>query len=78
MPTIAVIEGYRFFFFSNEGNEPPHVHVEKADGYGKLWLEPVALAYSTGFGPPQLRRVREITEDNATFFLEKWHDYFGD
>lgn len=67
MPTIAVIEGYRFFFFSNEGNEPPHVHVEKADGYGKLWLEPVALAYSTGVRtsptPPRAgdhRRERDI------------------
>ena len=34
MPTILRLEGYRFFFYSNEGSprEPPHVHVERGDG----------------------------------------------
>ncbi len=31
MPTVLLINGYRFFFFSNEGNEPRHIHVEKGD-----------------------------------------------
>src|SRR3989442_1801226 len=30
MPTLLRVEGFRFFFFSNEGQEPPHVHVSKA------------------------------------------------
>jgi hypothetical protein len=38
MPTILVFEGFRFFFFSNEGFEPPHIHVEKAEGHAKYWL----------------------------------------
>jgi hypothetical protein len=29
MPAVLRIKGYRFFFFSNEGNEPIHIHVEK-------------------------------------------------
>jgi Domain of unknown function (DUF4160) len=32
MPTLLRIEGFRFFFYSSEGQEPPHVHVEKGDG----------------------------------------------
>ena len=44
VPTLLLVDGYRFFFFSNEGTEPPHVHVERGDGYAKFWLEPVELS----------------------------------
>lgn len=30
MPTIFKIDGYRFFFFSDEYT-PEHIHIEKAD-----------------------------------------------
>ena len=30
MPTVLRVGRYRFLFFSNEGHEPPHIHV-KAD-----------------------------------------------
>jgi len=43
MPTILRKDGLRFFFFSREGTEPPHVHVEQAERYAKFWLEPVVL-----------------------------------
>jgi hypothetical protein len=33
MPTVLVVDGFRFFFFSNEGFEPPHIHVEKGDSH---------------------------------------------
>ena len=26
-----LINGYRFFFFSMEGSEPPHIHIEHGD-----------------------------------------------
>ena len=43
MPTLFEIYGYRVFFWSNEGNEPVHVHVCKdaptADAT-KIWLPP--------------------------------------
>jgi len=44
MPTVLRIGPYRFFFFSNEGNEPPHVHVERDDNTAKYWLDPVRVA----------------------------------
>ncbi|HHT0591774.1 TPA: DUF4160 domain-containing protein [Legionella anisa] len=31
------IKGYRFFFYSLEGNEPPHIHVEHGDKVGQVW-----------------------------------------
>ncbi|MGD9554716.1 MAG: DUF4160 domain-containing protein [Arcobacteraceae bacterium] len=32
MPTVLRVEGFRFFFFSDE-HLPLHIHVEKGDGY---------------------------------------------
>ncbi|WP_457624281.1 DUF4160 domain-containing protein, partial [Persephonella sp.] len=29
-PSLHREKGYRFFFFSEERQEPPHIHVEKA------------------------------------------------
>jgi hypothetical protein len=77
MPTILVIEGFRFYFYSNEGTEPAHVHVEKGDGTAKYWLQPVELVNSDGFTRAELRRAREIVEQNAADFIERWNEHFG-
>jgi len=77
VPTVLRKEGYRFFFFSNEGTEPPHIHVERGKGHAKYWLEPVSLAYSKGFKANELRRIREIVVGHRDYFLQKWHEYFG-
>lgn len=49
MPTVLRVAGYRFFFFSNEGDEPTHIHVETAGKHAKHWLGPVVLASSHGY-----------------------------
>jgi hypothetical protein len=77
MPTILVVEGYRFYFFSLEANEPPHVHVRRGGGKAKLWLQPVTLDYSRGFKNQELRRIHELTEEHAEYFLRRWNEYFG-
>ena len=56
MPTGLRVKGYRFFFFSLEGNEPPHIHIEQAERFAKFWLEPVSFVKSRGF------RSRELLE----------------
>jgi hypothetical protein len=38
-----------FFFYSNEGMESPHIHLEAAGNSAKFWLQPVALAATHGF-----------------------------
>ncbi|MES2615306.1 MAG: DUF4160 domain-containing protein [Bdellovibrionota bacterium] len=40
MPTIFVFLGLRFFFYSNENQEPMHVHVKSGNGEAKFWLYP--------------------------------------
>ncbi|HMQ64033.1 MAG TPA: DUF4160 domain-containing protein [Flavilitoribacter sp.] len=77
MPTVLNISGFRFFFYSNEGNEPPHIHVEKGDGYGKYWLEPLEKDYMKNFSPRDERKVDEIMQEQKVNFLNIWYDYFG-
>lgn len=75
MPTLLRVEGYRFFFFANEGNEPPHVHVESGECYAKYWLDPVVLADSVGFNGSGLTHLRKMIVKRAHFFEERWHEY---
>jgi hypothetical protein len=74
-PTIRREDGYRFFFYSNEGSEPPHIHVAKGEGHAKLWLRPVRIAWARGFRPSDMSRIRYIVERNEAAFLEAWDDY---
>ncbi|RVT85575.1 DUF4160 domain-containing protein [Rhodobacteraceae bacterium CCMM004] len=80
MPTIFRWDGYRFFFYSNEGDprEPVHVHVRKDGGEAKFWVTPeVRLARSAGFDARTLRRLAGVVADRAGEIEEAWHDHFG-
>ena len=46
MPEVFRELGFVFFFYSNEGNEPMHIHVRKAGGFAKYWMEPIELEFS--------------------------------
>lgn len=49
MPTVLRVGPYRFFFFSGDRDEPPHIHVERDENHAKFWLDPVRLEESSGF-----------------------------
>jgi hypothetical protein len=49
MPTVLRSGPYRFFFYSADGSEPPHVHVQREALIAKFWLKPVRLQDSGGF-----------------------------
>ncbi len=38
----------------------------------KFWLSPVMLDWAVGYNSKELRRVRELVEQHADFYLEKW------
>lgn len=60
MPTVLRVGPYRFHFYSDEGSEPPHIHVRCADGEAKFWLAPVGLAGNRGLQPRQLREIENL------------------
>ena len=68
---------YRFFFFSNEGSEPPHVHVRRERKLAKFWLKPVVLATSHGFAAHELTDLQTLVEEHEATILEAWYDFHG-
>jgi hypothetical protein len=78
MPTLLLLYGFRFFFYSNEGNEPPHVHVTKGDAYGKVWLDPeIVVAYMVAFSTSEQKQIIEVIKGHSEEFKTKWNEYFG-
>ena len=77
MPVLLRVGGYRFFFYSLEDREPPHIHVAHAGRYAKFWLDSMTLASSRGFRSHELTTIRQLVEENREFFLEKWNAYFS-
>ncbi len=76
MPTVLRSGPYRVYFYSHEPNEPPHVHVDRDDASAKLWLQPVALARSTGFDARELRTIERLIVEREADLLEAWNGYF--
>ena len=77
MPTVLRTRPYRFYLYSHEPNEPPHVHVDRDTLSAKFWLEPVGLARNLGFNARELRRLQSLVTERKTEFLEALHGYFG-
>ena len=80
MPTVFRQDGFRFFFYSNEGDprEALHIHVMGAGGEAKFWLQPeVAMADSAGMDARTLRRLLGMVQDNRAKIERAWHDYFA-
>ena len=75
-PTVLRIGAYRLFFFSNEGEEPPHIHVERDRNLAKFWLGPVRLARTSGFASHELTKIDALVRDNEARLLESWREFF--
>ncbi len=74
MPTVLRVRGFRIGFYSSEPDEPAHVHVHKAGGEAKFWLEPVQLSWNKGFREAELRDIARILEANETKLIEAWNE----
>ena len=77
MPTVLREDPYRSFFYSNEGDEPPHVHVRAGGSVAKFWLDPVRFERNRRFAAHELTQVQLLVQEHRTEFLSAWNDYFG-
>lgn len=77
MPTVWRVGPYRFFFYSNEGSEPPHIHVQAGRHLAKFWLDPVSLAVSKHFTAHELSRLERLVVEREGQLREVWNAFFN-
>ncbi len=79
MPSILQINGWRFFFYANENNEPPHIHVSKGDADCKYWLYPkkfdIKEAYSYNCSLSEKRQIRKIIFEHFDYIISEYNKF---
>ena len=80
MPLVFRWNGYRFFFYSNEGDprEPLHIHVRKGRDNAKFWLYPeVTVAYNRGFSSREQSELAAVVEQHRDEIERAWNEHFS-
>ena len=79
MPTVLLVEGWRFFFYSDERNEPMHVHVRKAEKECKYWIDSegfdIREQYAYNMNQRDKRQVRRIIFEHFDSLVTAWNDF---
>lgn len=77
---MIYILGWRIFFYSNEGDEPMHVHAQKAEMECKFWIIEeefeIREEYAFNLGPADKREIRRIIFQHFDLIIEAWHKHF--
>lgn len=83
MPKVLLdFLGYTFYFWSNEGNEPPHIHVSKGNQSAnstKYWLtrDGIELANNDSKIPlKDLKKIERYILANQDSVLAQWYRFF--
>jgi len=78
MPTVLRNGSFRFHFYSDERQEPEHVHVRTPDGECKFWLEPtILLAGNRGVRPRDLRRIEQLVFEHQGVLRKAFDEYLN-
>jgi hypothetical protein len=77
LPEVFRTEGFVFFFYANEGHEPMHIHIRRAGGFAKFWLDPIELDYAERMKPRDLVRAEVLVGENIALIRERWHEVHG-
>jgi hypothetical protein len=81
MPTILRKNGWRVFFYSNEGNEQMHVHAIKGETEVKYWisqkLNMISCSNSFNLTPIRQREIEELLIEYLPYIIKMWNSYFN-
>jgi uncharacterized protein DUF4160 len=79
VPAILLIHGWRFFFYTNEANEPIHIHCRKAEKERKYWLDrdkfDVKEAFSYRMNGKDKRVVKRIIFEHFEYIESEWDKF---
>jgi hypothetical protein len=71
MPTLFILFGFKFMFYSND-HAPIHVHAVKGGANAKLNVLPdVVLIENHGMKPAELKLIEAIVEENKEIIIER-------
>ncbi|WP_173444434.1 DUF4160 domain-containing protein [Selenomonas ruminantium] len=84
LPTWGEILGYRIYFWSNEKNEPVHVHICQGvptANATKVWIppngNPVVAHNDSRIPQKDLNRLLKAIAANKESIVFGWYQYFG-
>lgn len=75
MPTVLRVGRFRFHFYSDEKDEPAHIHVRAPEGECKFWLDPISLARNIGLAPHVLNDIERIIHEHHALLKEKYDEF---
>lgn len=75
MPTLLNLNGFKFFFYSNE-HEPKHIHILKGEKYAKINLTDLSVVYSN-FKSKDLDFILQVVKEHKAEFERIWNEYFN-
>jgi len=75
MPTVLRIDGYRFFFFSDE-HTPEHIHIEKGDSYARIEIESLKVTDTYNLNSKELKKLVSLVTKNKDKLKGTWNEYF--
>jgi hypothetical protein len=78
VPVVLRWGPYRAFFYSNEGDEPAHVHVKAGDNEAKVWLHDLSVSINVGFRPHELGTIIRRLREHRQELMDRWNEHFGD
>jgi hypothetical protein len=77
VPTALRWGPYRAFFYSNEGEEPAHIHVRNGDKEAKFWLHDLSVAINAGFPAHEIGDIIRHLKQNRDELQSAWNEHFG-
>ncbi|MCH3905518.1 MAG: DUF4160 domain-containing protein [Lactobacillus sp.] len=85
MPSLFSTFGYQIYFWSNENNEPIHVHVSKgkpSQHATKFWLTRnggcVLASNGSKISSKDLNKLTDVITAQYDYICQSWSIYFDD
>lgn len=77
MPTVLRWGPYRAFFYSNERDEPAHIHVRAGEREAKFWVDDLSVAANAGFPAHELNDIIRYLRLRREAIRNAWDEHFG-
>lgn len=83
MPNLFTIMGYKVFFWSNENNEPIHVHISKGQptpNTTKIWLTKnggcIVANNNSNIPKKDLNKLEKVISAQYFLICSEWKRFF--